>query len=76
MFLFSADKYGEVEFLDEWIEDDHEGIPLAVQMEVEWADGSKERWLRRTAGSAANATYGNRKNQSGLNSTTGRGGVR
>ena len=65
-----------MEFLDEWIEDDHEGIPLAVQMEVEWADGSKERWLRRTAGSAANATYGNRRNQSGLNSTTGRGGVR
>ena len=75
-FLYAErDSEGEVEFLDEWIEDDHEGIPLAVQMEVEWADGSKERWLRRTAGSAANATYGNRKNQSGLNSSTGRRGV-
>ena len=27
-------------------------IPLAVQMTVEWTDGTKEVWLRRTAGSS------------------------
>lgn len=67
---------GEIEFFDEWIEDDHEGIPLAIQMEVEWKDGKKERWLRRTAGSAANSAYGNRRDQSGMDQSTGRGGVR
>ena len=76
-FLYAErDSDGEVEFLDEWIEDDHEGIPLAIQMEVEWANGQKERWLRRTAGSAANAAYGNRRDQSTLDQTSGRRGVR
>ena len=71
-FLYAErDSEGEIEFVDEWIEEDHDGIPLAIQMEVEWIGGKKERWLRRTAGSAANATYGNRQNQNGLNQSSG-----
>lgn len=73
-FLYAErDSEGEIELLDEWIEEEHNGIPLAIQMEVEWIGGEKERWLRRTAGSAANSTYGNRQNQSGLNQTSGSG---
>ena len=76
-FLYAErDSDGNIEFLDEWIEDDHNGIPLAIQIEIEWKNGHKERWLRRTAGSAANASYGNRQDQSGLDKSTGRGGVR
>ena len=67
---------GEVEFLEEWIEDDHDGIPLAIQMEIEWLNGEKERWLRRTAGSSAHSTYSTRRNQNALNQTSGRGGIR
>ena len=33
-------------------------IPLAVQMTVEWKDGTEECWLRRTAASGGNSVYG------------------
>ena len=76
-FLYAErDSEGEVEFLDEWVEDDHDAIPLAIQLEIEWNDGHKERWLRRTAGSAAHAAYGNRPDQRGLDQESGRGGIR
>ena len=29
-------------------------IPIAVQMTVEWTDGRREVWLRRTAGNSKN----------------------
>ena len=51
----------EIEFLDLWEEDYHEAVPLAIQLTVEWNDGSTERWLRRTAGASANSTYGRRQ---------------
>ena len=66
----------EIEFLDEWIEEDHNGIPLAIQLEIEWNDGHRERWLRRTAGSAANAAFGNRRDQTAIRTEEGRGGIR
>ena len=76
-FLYAErDSEGTVEFLDEWIEDEHDAIPLAIQLEVEWNDDHKERWLRRTAGSAANASFGNRQDQSGLEKSSTGGGVR
>ena len=76
-FLYAErDTEGAVEFLTEWVEDEHDSIPLAIQLEIEWLDGHRERWLRRTAGSAANASFGNRPDQSGLEKETGRGGIR
>lgn len=76
-FLYAErDSEGNVEFLDEWIEDDHFSTPLAVQMEVQWNNGKTERWLRRTAGSAANTAYGNRQDQTTVQAEGGRGGVR
>lgn len=50
----------EIEWLDEWDEDEHAAIPLAIRMTVEWKDGRKEYWLRRTAGSSLHSTFGNR----------------
>ncbi len=60
-FRYAEQGSDEIEFYDDWVEDDHASTPLAIQMTVEWLDGSKEQWLRRTAGSAANNTFGIRE---------------
>ncbi len=60
-FLYAETRESEIEWVDTWIDADHNAIPLAIQLTVEWVDGSKERWLRRTAGSSGNSTYGNRE---------------
>ena len=36
-------------------------IPMAVQMTVEFKDGRKMSWLRRTAGNSFETTYGKRE---------------
>lgn len=54
----------EVEWEDEWVEDDHDNLPLAIQMTVKWKDGVTEQWLRRTAGSSSNSTFGSREESS------------
>ena len=51
----------EIEWLDEWNEDEHAAIPLAVRMTVEWKDGRKEYWLRRTAGTSLHGSFGDRR---------------
>ncbi len=63
-FQYAEINDGVIEWTDTWVEDDHNGIPLAIQITVEWADGTKERWLRRTAGSSGNSTYGDREEPS------------
>ena len=60
-FLYAEEVDEEIEFEDTWEDDDHEAPPLAIQMTVEWNDGTSERWLRRTAGSGSNSTFGNRQ---------------
>lgn len=46
---------GELEWEEEWdLEEDHDSLPLAVQMTIEWMDGSKQRWTRRQAGTSYN----------------------
>ena len=50
----------EIEWFDEWDEETHAAIPLAIRMTVEWKDGRKEYWLRRTAGSSLHSSFGNR----------------
>ncbi len=50
----------EIEWFDEWDEDEHAAIPLAIRMTVEWKNGRREYWLRRTAGSALHSDFGNR----------------
>ena len=51
----------EIEWFDTWDEDEHNAIPLAIRMTVEWKDGRKEYWLRRTAGSSLHSSFGYRQ---------------
>jgi len=57
-FLYFDMVDDEIETEETWDEDDHDNLPLAIQMTVEWADGTSEQWLRRTAGSSSNSTLG------------------
>ena len=63
---------GEIEWFDEWDEDEHAAIPLAIRMTVEWKDGRREYWLRRTAGSSLHSTYGYRLPPSESNASKGK----
>ena len=60
-----------LEWLETWEEDEHDALPLAIRMTVEWLDGRKECWLRRLAGNAKDSTFGNRQ-QTSNDSLTGR----
>ena len=62
-----------IEWLEVWEEDEHEALPLAIRMTVEWTDGRKEYWLRRLAGIAKDSTFGQRQ-QSSTDSLSGRQG--
>ncbi len=50
---------------ENWPEDEHAAIPLAIRMHVQWTDGSSEYWLRRVAGVAKDSTFGTRKTHDG-----------
>lgn len=61
-FLYAEQGSGdEIEWLDAWEEEDHEAIPMAIQLTIEWQDGRKECWLRRTAGSSTHSVFGYRQ---------------
>ena len=61
-FLYASREEDEIVWNEDWEEYDPEKlqeqqsdillIPLAVQMNVEWKDGTREVWLRRTAGAS------------------------
>ena len=50
----------EIEWFEEWEEEEHNNLPLAIRMTVEWKNGAKEYWLRRTCGVNYNSNFGNR----------------
>ena len=45
---------GEIEWEETWDTDEHDGLPLAIQMKIEWQDGTTQYWLRRQAGTSYN----------------------
>lgn len=55
-FKYAAEGQSDeaVDWYDDWDDEELEGIPLAIQLTIEWRDGSRERWLRRTAGTSGN----------------------
>ena len=57
-FLYAGAQDNTIIWLEEWDREDYDFIPLAVQMTVEWKDGTEECWLRRTAASGGNSVYG------------------
>lgn len=61
----------ELEWLEEWEEEEHNDLPLAIRMTVEWKDGTREYWLRRTAGVSYNSTFGDRSAMTGYTSSGG-----
>lgn len=48
----TEDDSGELEWEENWDLDDHDELPLAIQMTIEWEDGTKQRWTRRQAGTS------------------------
>ena len=57
-FLYAGQQDSAVIWMEEWDREEYDFIPLAVQMTVEWKDGTTEQWLRRTAASGGNSVYG------------------
>ena len=57
-FLYAGASDNTVIWREEWEREIYDFIPLAVQMTVEWKDGTEECWLRRTAASGGNSVYG------------------
>ena len=57
-FMYAGARDSMIKWLDVWDREEYDFIPLAVQMTVEWKDGTEERWLRRTAASGGNSVYG------------------
>ena len=57
-FMYAGAQDSTITWLDVWDREEYDFIPLAVQMTVEWKDGTEERWLRRTAASGGNSVYG------------------
>ena len=57
-FLYAGAQNDSVVWLEVWDRENYDFIPLAVQMTVEWKDGTTEQWLRRTAASGGNSVYG------------------
>lgn len=55
-FKYAAEGQSDeaVDWYDDWDDEEQEGIPLAIQLTIEWRDGTRERWLRRTAGTSGN----------------------
>ena len=57
-FLYAGVEDDTVIWLEEWDREQYDFIPMAVQMTVEWKNGTTEQWLRRTAASGGNSVYG------------------
>ncbi len=50
-FTYAAfDENNEVEWIDEYNEDDYIDVPIGIMMTLDFEDGRSEVWLRRTAG--------------------------
>ncbi len=60
-FRYAEREDDEIVWYEEWNEDDHPDIPLAIQLEVFFRDNTSERWLRRAPGATGNSTLGTRQ---------------
>ena len=60
-FLYADRDADNLTWNDDWDEEKEKNIPMAVQMTVEFKDGRKMSWLRRTAGNSFETTYGKRE---------------
>ncbi len=60
-FLYaSIDQQNNLTWVNQW-NTNNPNIPAAIQIEIDFKNGEKERWLRRTAGSGKYESYGQRQ---------------
>jgi len=58
-FLYGdLNKDRELEWLDDWDEDKEKFIPMAINMKINWDDGTSDVWMRRTAGASKRSNWG------------------
>lgn len=50
----------QIVWQNSWNTQNNMNIPLAIQIKVDWRDGSSEQWLRRTAGAGQFESLGTR----------------
>lgn len=61
-FEYADKKDNEIIWYSDWDEEKELYIPIAIMMTIEFKNGQTEYWLRRTAGSSFESTFGKRKN--------------
>jgi type II secretion system protein J len=59
-FVYADREGDEIIWFDDWDEEQKKQIPLAIQMTIEFDNGTKELWLRRTSGSSYDSALGKR----------------
>ena len=60
-FLYADKSENGITWCDDWNEELEKNIPLGIQITVEFKNGRKISWLRRTAGSSFESEYGKRE---------------
>jgi type II secretion system protein J len=60
-FLYADREENGIAWSDDWDEETEKNIPLGIQMTIEFKNGRKASWLRRTAGSSFESEYGKRE---------------
>ncbi len=60
-FLYADREENSIIWSDDWDEETEKNIPLGIQMTIEFKNGRKTSWLRRTAGSSFESEYGKRE---------------
>ena len=59
-FEYAEREGDDIIWYQDWDEENFTQIPLAVFLYVKFSDGTEEQWLRRTAGSGFNTSFGKR----------------
>ncbi len=60
-FEYAEREGDEIVWYEDWDEEEKKQIPLAILMKIKLKDGTEEQWLRRSAGSSWNTSYGKRQ---------------
>ncbi len=59
-FIYADRVDKQIQWFDSWDVEERRNIPMAIQMEITFADDSKQIWLRRTAGNGQFQEWGRR----------------
>lgn len=62
-FEYAERDENDIIWYQDWDEENFTQIPLAVFLYVKFSDGTEEQWLRRTAGSGFNSSFGKRNHK-------------